>query len=535
MTIRTPTKPAQEWQQQTGGRAATGASRRMKTKITRLAARRFGLVALAAMAAAALEPSVAIAAPKLAAAKAHAALPAPDDAADRSLARDVEIDSAGYGGEVGLPSGGSRVLRFNHPIGRALLGDPTVADLIPLSDHSLYVLGRKPGSTSLTIMAREHPGSPLVTVDLRVGFDVDSLQRALIEYLPDEKLLRASARGGTIVLTGVLSSSAAAARAQMLAESYAPAHVVNMTSIRGAEQVMISVRVAEVQRNALVKIGLENLNSIWDDAKTGVMLAPPQANPAAVANFLGRTKVGEVRLDALFDALETKGYASTLAEPTLVALSGETAVFFAGGEYPVPVPQSTGAGGTEITIYYKTYGVSIAFTPTVYGDTIDLIVAPEVSALDKQNGVQLNGFVVPGITARRAKTTVELRNGQTFVIGGLIQHEFSDSLNGIPGVANLPVLGPLFRSTSFQHDQSEVVILVTARLAQPSDRAIPVLPTDLHRAPTAAELFLLGKTDAPVSPATPPAAADDPFGSPQAAAKPATRTAQSSEAITTVR
>ncbi|CAN7382368.1 pilus assembly protein N-terminal domain-containing protein [Phenylobacterium sp. LjRoot225] len=416
-------------------------------------------------------------------------------AAQQGAVQDVVADSSGYGGQLAVPMGGSRILRFTRPIGQVMVGNPKVGDVIPLGDRTLYVLGKGQGATSLTVMPRGG-GAPLATLDLRVGYDVDNIRRAMRQVLPGETLDVAS-HGDGVVLTGVLASSAAAARAASIAEQYAPGHVVNLTSIRGAEQVMLSVRVAEVQRTALQQLGLNNINALWD--KTGSLtFAAPILNTDAVLNLIGRSTSGDWTFQTLFDALEKKGFASTLAEPNLVALSGETAVFFAGGEFPIPVPQAGVGGANTITIEYKQYGVSIGFTPTVFGDTINLAIAPEVSALDPANSIVLQGFRIPGITTRRAKTTVELRNGQSFAIAGLIRREFSDNMRGLPGASRMPVFGALFRSTGYQNNETEVVIIVTAHLAKPTDGRNLLAPTDVTQGPSGASLYLSGSTDRPV-------------------------------------
>jgi pilus assembly protein CpaC len=410
--------------------------------------------------------------------------------------QNVVADSSGFGGQVAVPIGGSRILRFAQPIGRVMVGNPKVADVIPLGERTLYVLGKTTGPSSLTVMARAG-GVPLATMDVRVGFDVANIGRSIHEVMPGEPV-EATARGEGVVLTGALSSSAAAARAAAIAEQYAPGHVVNLTTIRTAEQVMLSVRVAEVSRTAMQQLGLNNFSALWDT--TGALtLAPPVLNQDAVANLIGKATSGDWTFQALFDALEQRGFASTLAEPNLVALSGETAVFFAGGEYPIPVPQ-TGLSSNTITIEYKQYGVSVGFTPTVVGDTINLAVAPEVSALDPANSVVLQGFKIPALTTRRAKTTVELRNGQSFAIAGLLRREFTDGMKGIPGAQRAPVLGALFRSTSYQNNETEVVIIVTAHLAKPTTRQNLLAPTDLRQAPGEAELYTSGQLDKPLAP-----------------------------------
>ncbi|RAK52536.1 type II and III secretion system protein family protein [Phenylobacterium deserti] len=410
--------------------------------------------------------------------------------------RTISADASGYGGQVALPVGGSKILRFNQTVGRVMVSDPKVADVVPLSDKTIYVLAKAQGATSLLVMPSGETGRPIAAMDLRVGYDLEALNRAFTEIMPGEPVT-VSSEGDGLVLSGTVSSSAVAARAAALAERYAPQKVLNLMSVRAAEQVMLSVHVAEVKRSVLKQLGVTNVTGAWSD--TGVWdLAPLVTNPDAVANILGAGEIGSnFTVQGLFEALERKGFASTLAEPKLTALSGETATFFAGGEFPVPVPQMQGVGQVLLTVEYKPYGVSVGFTPTVHGETINLLVSPEVSALDRDNSVQLQGFRVPGITTRRAKTTVELRNGQSFAIGGLIRREFSDSMRGLPGAASLPIFGALFRSTAYENNESEVVIIVTAHLAKPTDRKNLILPTDTAGAPSGAELLLTSTTDHP--------------------------------------
>lgn len=437
-------------------------------------------------------PSTAAARPR----PGHAA-PAPYPGVDGGV-RTVVIDSSGYGGQLSLPVGGSKILRFGQAIGRVMVGDPKVADVIPLSDRTLYVLAKGAGASSLTVMPAGDNPHPLAAMDLRVGFDLDGLRKGLTDTIPGERI-DISAQGDGLLLAGTVSSSLVASRAAALADHYAPGKVINLLAVRSPEQVMLEVKVAEVQRTALRQLGLSNLIGNYTDAGA-IALPDLSLNADALAHIgitaaIGRT----ITLQGLFEALETHGYATTLAEPTLTALSGETAQFFAGGEFPVPVPQIATAGQSQLTIEYKPYGVSVGFTPTVYGDTINLAVAPEVSALDKANSVDLQGFRVPGITTRRAKTTIELRNGQSFAIAGLIRRDFSDSLRGLPGASAIPVFGALFRSTAYQNNETEVVIIVTAHLAAPTDRKKLILPTDTHKAPTPTELLIGGVVDKPLT------------------------------------
>lgn len=389
------------------------------------------------------------------------------------------------------------MLKFNEAVGRVLIGDPKIADVVPLGDHTIYVLGKAAGTSSLTVLPPGENARPIAAMDLHVGFDVDSLERGLRDTMPGEDI-HVSVQGDGLMLAGLVSSSAVAARAVELAEHYAPKNVINLLSVRAAEQVMLQVQVAEVKRSVLRQLGITNVNAQWVNNGALGPLPTLTTDPNALLNLGLQAFIGKnVSLNALLTALESKGYATVLAEPTLTALSGQTAVFFAGGEYPVPVPQIQGVGQTTITIDFKPYGVSVGFTPTVTGDTINLAVSPEVSALDPANSVNLQGYKIPGITTRRAKTTVELRNGQSFAIAGLIQRDFTDTLRGLPGAASLPVFGALFRSTSFENDESEVVIIVTAHLAQPTERKNLRLPTDNSEAPTGAQLSFTSAIDNP--------------------------------------
>jgi pilus assembly protein CpaC len=205
---------------------------------------------------------------------------------------------------------------------------------------------------------------------------------------------------------------------------------------------------------------------------------------------------GDWTLKGVLDALERRGVVTTLAQPTLVALSGETANFFAGGEFPIPVAVDGNGGlGQRITIEFKQFGVAVAFTPTVIGDTINLNVAPEVSALDRTNSIRLLGTEIPALTTRRAQTTVELRDGQSFAVAGLIRRDFTDGLQGFPGIARMPILGALFRSARFAREESEVVIIVTAHRAQPTTLDQLSLPTDLFNAPSQFQLFFMGEVE----------------------------------------
>lgn len=410
----------------------------------------------------------------------------------------VSRESAAHSGAIGLPVGGAHILRFDRPIGRVLLGDADVADVIALTDRSIYLLGKSAGASSLTIMERGQRATPMATYSVQVGIDAIGLRRTLHEIMPGEAV-EVRMAGDGIVLSGQVSSAAAAERAAAIAQRFAGERLVNSMTIRAAEQVMLEVRVAEVQRTALTAFGIQSAGAIWQNGFSSTLdptsLLSGIVSPDAFATLQGIGVTGDYTLNGVLNALERRGVVTTLAQPTLVALSGETANFFAGGEFPIPVAVNDGDNGQRVTIEFKQFGVAVAFTPTVVGDTINLAVAPEVSALDRNNSVRLFGTEIPALTTRRAQTTVELRDGQSFAIAGLIRRDFTDGMNGLPGASRMPVLGALFRSARFERSESEVVIIITAHRAEPTTLDRLTLPTDLFNAPSQFQLFWLGQVE----------------------------------------
>ncbi len=413
---------------------------------------------------------------------------------EASAQRASRVDYVADGGGIGIPVGGSHILSFDRPVGRVFLGSPETADVIPLTDRSIYLLGRRAGTTSLTIMERGQRATPMATYSVQVGVDAQGLKRTLHQVMPEEGV-EVRVAGDGLILSGAVSSSAAAGRAAAIAERYAAGRVVNSTTVSAAEHVMLEMRVAEVQRNELSAMGLSTA-VLWQNSTDAAALLSGIINPDAFALLSGVVVSGDYTIAAVLDALEQRGVVTTLAQPTLVALSGETANFFAGGEFPIPVAVDDGsANNRRITIEFKQFGVAVAFSPTVAGDTINLNVSPEVSALDRNNSIRLFGTEIPGLTTRRATTTVELRDGQSFAIAGLIRRDFTDNVSGIPGISNMPVLGTLFRSSRFARQESEVVIIVTARRAQPTTLDQLMTPADLFNAPSQFQLFWSGRVE----------------------------------------
>lgn len=400
-----------------------------------------------------------------------------------------------YAGELIVPVNKSQVLRVDVPFRRVAVGNAEIADVVPLSDRMVYVLGKQLGLTNLSIYGEDD--RPLAILDVSVSHDIQGLKSRLNDLFPRETV-EVRAASGAIVLSGTASSGQAASQMLAVAEQYAPEKVTNLMQVTGSQQVMLAVRFAEVSRTLSRELALNPLLSLsGDDAQFD--LAPLTA--AALGTTFGGIfsfATGDLTVDMLIDALESKGVVKTLAEPNLVAMSGDTASFLAGGEFPIPVAQEVADGGTTITVEFKQFGVSLSFTPTVVsGDLINLVVSPEVSQIDFTNAVLSTGFSIPGITTRRATTTVELRDGQSFAIAGLLQSEFTDNVDQLPWLGDVPVLGALFRSTNFQRDETELVIIVTPYLVQPGDGRALATPLDNFQAPSDLDLFFHGRVEAP--------------------------------------
>ena len=422
----------------------------------------------------------------------------------------ISVADGVHAGELAVPVNKSQVLRSDRPYSKALVGNPEIADVLPLTDQSLYVLGKKAGTTSLTLYDRSN--MLIAVVDVVVGPDVTTLKRQLSELMPGDGV-GARISNDSVVLEGIVSSAVAADRAVQLAETYAPGKVVNMLSVGASQQVMLEVRFAEVQRSALKAIGVSSFLNDGDfRGAIGGGANLPSSNIPGLGTITdtfgvlqGTLNILGIDVNTTLDALERKGAVNTLAEPTLIALSGETASFLAGGEFPVPVAQGSSGGGggagaagggQTLTVEWKPFGVSLAFTPTVLADgVINMLVAPEVSSIDPTASIVINNLTIPGIQTRRAKTTVELRDGESFALAGLLRRDFSSTVRQFPILGSIPIIGSLFRSTSFDKEETELVIIVTPRLVRPVPAGTLRAPTDLTRPPHEADLIFTGKTD----------------------------------------
>jgi pilus assembly protein CpaC len=394
------------------------------------------------------------------------------------------VSSQGVQRTIMVPKDKSMAFHLDYAASQIVVSQPDTLELVATTDRSFYVRGKAIGSTNILIYDMQHRLAQVV--DVHVGYDTDALEADMRTALPGEEIHAANVAGG-ILLTGDVSTSGAALRARALAERYAPAQVQSQMTIRQAQQVQVEVRVMEVSRTALRDLGLNiainNANGRFG-LNTGNGLAG-SGTPQGAISF--GTNIGNTSISATLQALEQRGALRTLAQPTLIAMSGQQASFLAGGEFPFPIPD----GNNGVTIQFRTFGVKLEMTPTVQDSgEIRLQVAPEVSQLDPRNGVRLGGIEIPSLTTRRASTTVELRDGESFAIAGLFQQDYMNQVNQLPGAGNVPVLGALFRSASWRRQETELVIIVTPHLTTPSSSQAE-LPNPLRDADEPGEIDLI--------------------------------------------
>jgi pilus assembly protein CpaC len=418
---------------------------------------------------------------------------------------------------LNLSQGVGTLVRLSEPMTDVFVANDAIADVQVRSSTQLYVFGKGRGET--TVYATSKSGRVVYAANVRVGNNFSSVDEMLHLAMPDASI-RATPMNNLVLLTGTVAGPDDSAEAQRLVQAYVGEGTQVVSRLRSATplQVTLKVRIAEVNRTLLKKIGINLLSSDGTNGfKFGIGqgggVGVPNASPFGVSSLAGGTTLGiagkllGLNLTSTLDLAQTDGLVTTLAEPNLTALSGETASFLAGGEFPVPISQ----GNNAVTIEYKQFGVGLAFTPIVLADgRISMRVRPEVSELSDAGAVKLNGFTVPALTTRRAETTVELGSGQSFMIAGLLQNRNRNNLTKAPFLGDLPILGMLFRSTSYQRDETELVIVVTPYLVRPVSNQMAI-PADGYRAPTDSQLNLEGQTYTGVSGARTPAAVPAPI------------------------
>ena len=418
-----------------------------------------------------------------------------------AAAQTLQIMQGSASAPLNVPMNRAVVVESDVPFAELSIANPGIADISTLSDKSIYVLGKTPGRTTMTLLSAE--GKLITNVDVHVTPDIAEFKERLQQILPGENIEVRTANDG-VVLSGTVSSTAKLDRALDLAQRYAPDRVSNLMTVGGTQQVMLKVRFAEMQRsvskNLSASLGVVGGDDVGVIAGTGQFAdhgnlvdtlggATATSTNAAFGRVgLGFT-AGSLEFAVLLEALESKGMVRTLSEPNLTALSGQEAKFLAGGEYPIPV--ADGDGG--ITVEYKPFGVELGFTPVVVdGDQINLTISSSVSSIDNSITVEQSGFSINAFRVRRTSTTVEMRDGESFAIAGLLQDDFKDTNTQLPWIGDIPVLGALFRSADYQRSQSELVIIVTPHLVTPTRGDMLALPTDRVRIPTESELFLFG-------------------------------------------
>ena len=398
-------------------------------------------------------------------------------------------------GTINLSLGAGQMIVLPRAISDVFVADDKIADVSPRTATKLYVFAKAAGQT--TISATDKSGAVVYTANVRVGVNLGNVGQMLRVTMPDAQIT-ATPMNGMMILTGTVATPDDVEEASRLVQTFIGKDTMVVSRIKTATplQVMLKVRFAEVNRTIAKSIGA---NLLATDPTSGFKFNIAQGNVDTTTNKVIKAATGTslafagplagLNFLSSLDLAESDGYATELAQPTLTAISGETASFLAGGEIPIPVPQYQGV----TTIEYKQYGVSLAFTPTVLGDgRISLRVRPEVSQLTTST-VTINGYTIPGLTTRRAETTVELGSGQSFVIGGLLNNNVSNSVDKAPFLGDLPVIGQLFRSNSFKREESELMIVVTPYLVKAVSDSRIALPTDAYRAPTDAQQVLFDK------------------------------------------
>ncbi|KVO30402.1 secretin [Burkholderia ubonensis] len=409
---------------------------------------------------------------------------------------------------VSVPLGKSMLVPMPEPVRNRTIGNPAVAQATMVSPQTLYILGLSVGTTNMIVQGKS--GACRI-IDVAVGADAGGLQASLGQLMPGERDIHVSTAADTIVLAGNVSSAQAAQQAAAIAKAYANAGgggangdnkgggtVLNMLTVTAPQQVMLEVKVAEVSKTLINQLGsafnIQGGFGSWSGALVSNLLA-------GVASGIVANKANNRPFRVAVDAQNTDDLVKILAEPNLVTISGQEATFLAGGKIFIPVPQSNTGGGTTITLQEEEFGVALRFLPTVLSNgSISLKVAPEVSELS-QTGVTLTATnvagasILPLITTRRASTTVQMADGETFAIGGLIKNNVTGALKAVPGIGEIPVLGALARSTSFQQDRTELIFIVTPHLVKPLQTADVPLPTDSFTRTNEADVFATGNME----------------------------------------
>lgn len=396
--------------------------------------------------------------------------------------------------ELVLPIGKSQIIRSHSALEQVVVGNPEIADVQLLNDNQFLVLGQSAGTTNLALWDTQ--SNIVAILDVVVGYDLEAIKRKLNEMLPNEQGIEVRSSNGDVMLSGEVSSASVLDTVLAVTDSYAGERVVNLMQVGGGHQVVLEARIVEIKRNRLQELGVQTNITGTAGSETAFRLLTGNALGNAFGDGLTVNDTGIGKAISLnLQALEREGAAQVLAEPNIVAMSGEEASFLVGGEFPVPIAQTGNLAGGTLTIEWKEFGVGLLFTPTVLSSNrINLRLATEVSDLDFTSGTSVMGTTVPGLRTRRASTTIELGDGNSFAIAGLLQNDMSSAVREYPGLGNLPVLGALFRSTGFQREETELVIVMTPRLVNSVERQQVRVPDNI-RPPSAWDLYGMGRPE----------------------------------------
>ncbi|MDP2529249.1 MAG: type II and III secretion system protein family protein [Candidatus Palauibacterales bacterium] len=397
----------------------------------------------------------------------------------------AQVAAAGEGDVLTLGVGTSKVVEYGSTLARVSIGDPDVADAVVVSAREVVVNARKVGTT--TLLAWDQAGQRH-RYEVDVTADAGGLQRNLDRYFPGSGI-QATATGNAVVLSGTVPNQQVVDKALDIAKKWAGTTVPVVDNIKVPDrgQILLQVRFAEVNRSAMKSLGVNILRMNPNNPRGGNEIGVSPGGGSFSGTFLGngpdKTFSDAVdfylfhsasKLAAFIQALKQKGLFKSLAEPNLMAVPGDTASFLAGGEFPFPVVQG-GGSGNAVTIQFREFGIRLNFVPTITNSgAIRMRVAPEVSSLDFSNGLEISGFKIPTILSRKATTTIELGDGQTFAIAGLLDNSLTHDVNKVPILGDIPILGALFRSESIRQNRSELLVLVTPHIVQPLDEAPPV-------------------------------------------------------------
>ncbi len=432
--------------------------------------------------------TVSLGAPPLFAAPPSATQPA-------TRAKDLIVDGVDAEGQLHVFAGKSAVLTSKRKIARYSLTPLEVADVNAVAPDSLLLTAKKGGNAQLIVWDENQHAQ---MIDVIIDVDLPALQNQYKAIFPMSKI-EVSSANGAVVLRGRVPSLTAAEQVTEMAKPYG-SKVMNFLEIAGGQQISLQVRFAEVSRSAVSALGVNGLigkgstefgNNVGQVNPINDLTGASPAVNSAVTLF-GGGNIGSTKINVFVNALRQNNLLRVLAEPNLVAISGQEASFLAGGSFPIPVTQGGGSGSTSVTVEFRDFGVKLMFVPVALGDgRIRLKVAPEVSDLDLTTAVHFNGFVIPGLTQRKVTTTVELAEGQTFAIAGLLNSNVSATKDVTPILGDMPVIGALFRSVRYQRKETELIVLVTPRLVEAMNPdQVPALPGEQWRNPNESDLFL---------------------------------------------